>query len=70
MKAAIVLDDWKLPIFERHLTQSGYKFQNVGRYPAAGAEAIVLHVETENANALAIVVKAANTEAERTGKQS
>lgn len=65
MKAAIAIDDWKLPIFERHLTQSGYTFKNVGNLTA---DTLVLHVETPNMVALGEVVKAANTEAARTGR--
>ena len=29
-KAAITIDNWKLPIFERHLQQAGYVFENKG----------------------------------------
>src|SRR3569623_434397 len=29
-KAVIVINDWKLPIFERHLMQSGYVFKKRG----------------------------------------
>lgn len=65
MKIGIAIDDWKLPIFERHLKQAGYAFTNAGKV-AAGA--IALTVETENPTALAHIVKAANDEARRTGK--
>jgi hypothetical protein len=27
LKIAIVVDDWKLSIFERHLTQAGYEYE-------------------------------------------
>lgn len=64
MKAAIAIDDWKLPIFERHLSQAGYTFKNVGNLTA---DTLVLHVETPNMVALGEVVKAANAEAARTG---
>lgn len=62
-KAAIALDPWKLPIFERHLKQSGYSFENAGLLHEG---ALILRVETENLVALQEVVKAANTEAART----
>ena len=26
-KAAVALDDWKLPIFKRHLDAAGYKYE-------------------------------------------
>jgi hypothetical protein len=64
MKAAIAIDDWKLPIFERHLTQAGYVFTNAGPLTTG---TLVLSVETVNGEALAGVVAAANTEAARTG---
>lgn len=65
MKAGIVIDAWKLPIFERHLTQSGYSFTNAGPLVAG---TLFLSVETTNAEALQEVLKAANTEAAKTGK--
>lgn len=64
MKAGIAIDDWKLPIFERHLKQSGYTFENKGPLVAG---TLILHVVTDNAVALQEVIKAANTEAARTG---
>ncbi|HMN55636.1 MAG TPA: hypothetical protein PKE15_00180 [Ottowia sp.] len=60
----IAIDDWKLPIFERHLGQSGYSFKSAGLFTAG---TLILRVDTENLAALAEVVKAANTEAARTG---
>lgn len=63
-KAAIVIDPWKLSIFDRHLTQSGYAFENAG---LLHPDALLLRVDTTNLQALAHVVKAANTEAARTG---
>ena len=63
-KAAIAIDDWKLPIFERHLRQAGYSFQNSGSLTAG---TLLLRVDTPNIVALGEVVKAANTEAAKTG---
>lgn len=63
-KAAIAIDEWKLPIFERHLKQAGYAFENAGHLTA---ETLVLKVNTTNLAALGEVVKAANNEAARTG---
>ena len=65
-KVAIGIDDWKLEIFERHLKGSGYAFRNAGTL-AAGT--LLLTVETTNVEALGEVVKAANAEAARTGRQ-
>lgn len=63
-KAGIAIDAWKLPIFERHLKQSGYAWTNAGPLTP---DSLVLHVSTSNLQALAIVVKAANDEAAQTG---
>ena len=60
MKVGIALDDWKLPIFERHLQQAGYQWKNAGQLTTG---TLVLTVETTNHVALGEVVKAANTEA-------
>jgi hypothetical protein len=66
MKAGIAIDDWKLPIFERHLTQAGYAYK---RGPGLTPGWLLLTVDTDNAVALEVVVRAANTEAARTGPQ-
>lgn len=63
-KIAIVIDPWKLSIFERHFTQSGYAFENAG---LVSPDALLLRIDTSNVTALAEVVKAANAEAARTG---
>lgn len=63
-KAGIAIDNWKLPIFERHLKQAGYLFKAV---KGLTKDAMVLTVDTENLVALGEVVKAANTEAAQTG---
>lgn len=64
-KAGIVIDPWKLPIFERHLTQSGYTFTNAGELHK---DALLLRVDTSSLEALGEVLKAASREAARTGK--
>jgi hypothetical protein len=64
-KAAVAIDTWKLPIFERHLRGAGYTWQNVG---ALTDDSLVLTVQTTNMQALAQVVLKANQEAARTGK--
>jgi hypothetical protein len=65
MKSGIAIDDWKLPIFERHLTQAGYAFENLGELTKG---ILLLTIETDNQTALAGVVVAANEEAHKTGK--
>jgi len=59
-KAAIAIDDWKLPIFERHLTVAGYEWE---QYPGLTENTLTLTVTTPCLNALAVVVREANTEA-------
>lgn len=66
VKAAIAIDNWKFPIFERRLQQAGYSFE---RANGLTKEAMVLSVTTDNVEALGEVVKAANTEAALTGAQ-
>ena len=64
MKAAIVLDDWKLSIFERHLTEAGYTFE---KFPGVTNNTLTLKVPTLSVSELGEVVKVANTEAICTG---
>lgn len=64
-KAAVALDTWKLPIFERHLRTAGYTWEHAG---ALTDDSLVLTVKTTNLQALAQVVLKANQEAARTGK--
>lgn len=62
--AGIAIDNWKLPIFERHLSQSGYTFE---KCPFT-VDTMLLTVKTTNIEALAHVIKKANTEAAKTGE--
>ena len=55
MKAGIVIDDWKLLIFESHLKKAGYPYE-----VTCG---VVIIVETNDIDALKKVILAANTEA-------
>lgn len=63
-KVAIVIDNWKLPIFTRRLQHSGYSFDQIG---GLTPDSMVLRVDTENVVSLGEVVKAANTECAKTG---
>ena len=60
MKAAIALDDWKLPIFDRRLTSAGYSYE---KHPGLTNDTLTLTVITDDVEALEKVVRAANTEA-------
>lgn len=64
MKAAVAIDEWKLSIFEHHLSQAGYSFERV---EGGLAGAVFLRVTTDNPQALGEVVMAAEREAKRTG---
>jgi len=59
-KAAIAIDDWKLPIFKRHLTEAGYSF---GQHPGLTDNTLTLVVHTKSIKDLEVVVRKANTEA-------
>ena len=65
MNVGIVIDDWKLGIFERHLIQAGYSYVR-GLGLTEGT--ILLNVSTENVEALTEVVVAATTEAANMGR--
>lgn len=59
MKAAIALDDWKLPVFRRRLTEAGFTYEDAGA-PTPGTT--MLTVETDSVSALATVVAACQAE--------
>lgn len=61
-KCAIMLDEWKLPIFEQHLRAAGHTIQKV-RPLMPGVLSMVVH--TTDINALAATLKAAAKECER-----
>jgi hypothetical protein len=61
-KAAIAIDDWKLPIFERHLVGAGYEFE---QHPGLTSDTLTLTVVTPSVEELEVVVRAANTEAQK-----
>lgn len=64
MKVGIVVDTWKLSIFERRLTRAGYSYTNFGEMTEG---VTTLTVVTDNPEALLAVTQAANTEAAQTG---
>jgi len=68
MKAAIVIDDWKLPIFNEHLTNSKYQFE---QHPGVAPGTLTLTVVTNDVKALEKVVRSANlTAATRKGNNN
>lgn len=63
MKAAIVLDDWKLSVFKKILDREGYNYsQHSG--PMEGC--ITLQVETDSIAKLKPIVELMNAEAVKT----
>jgi hypothetical protein len=60
MRIAIVIDNWKLSIFKHRLRGAGYVYEaSTGLTP----DTRNLYVETDDVEALGVVVKAANEEA-------
>lgn len=45
MKAGIGVDDWKLPVFRRRLTEAGYQYKDGGPLTS---DTTLLTVETSN----------------------
>lgn len=60
-RVGIVVDDWKLPVFEEHLTKANYNFTRRGKLTP---ETTVLRVLTTDVTALHKVLAKATTEAE------
>lgn len=63
MKADIALDNWKLPIFRKRLTEAGYRYEDAG--PFIG-DTTILTVETDNMLALKKVIEACQAECRKT----
>jgi len=59
-KTAIAIDDWKLDIFDKALTDAGYTYV---KNPGVTRDTLLLSVETDNIPRLAQVVKMANEKA-------
>lgn len=59
MKAGIALEDWKLPVFRRRLTEAGYEYVDAG---ALTPGTTILTVETNNMLALKTVLEACQAE--------
>ena len=65
MNVGIVIDTWKLPIFHQHLTTAGLTYAKATDAPKG---TIGLIVTTDTPEAIATIVRAANTEAAKTKK--
>jgi hypothetical protein len=64
MIAGIYIDDYKLPVFERRLAESGYAWD---KSPGITRDTLLLRVTTDNPQALAHVISEANAEASAIG---
>jgi hypothetical protein len=67
MKAGIITDAWKVPIFERRLKDAGYTFTKVGDESRPDG-LVTFTVVTSNPKALHVVVKAAMHECSVAGE--
>lgn len=65
MKAGIVLDNWKLPVFRKRLTVAGFTYTDAG---GLTHDTTVLTVVTDDVAKLKTVVEACQKECVRTGK--
>jgi hypothetical protein len=54
VRAGIAVDNWKLPVFRKRLTEAGYEYQDGG---ALTADATLLTVEFSNLLALKKVIE-------------
>jgi hypothetical protein len=59
MKAGIAVDNWKLPVFRKRLTEGGYEYTDAG--PFTG-DTTILHVETNDILALKRVLEECQAE--------
>jgi hypothetical protein len=57
--AGVVIDNWKLPIFQRHLNEGGFAYTE---HTGLTADAMVLKVRTEFISTLQSVIEAAQKE--------
>jgi hypothetical protein len=65
MKAGILIDTWKLPIFEKHLSQVGFIWEQT---EGITKDTLLLKVQTDNVAQLDYIVRVANREAARRRK--
>lgn len=65
--AAVLIDDWKLPIFERHLKKAGYKYEVK---TGVTKDTLTLRVKYEWVAELQPVIVAANQECADTRKRT
>ena len=62
IKAVIVLEDWKLPIFRKRLESAGFEYKDKGAFTV---DSTMLHVETDDLSGLNKVLKNCYKECEK-----
>lgn len=67
MKAAIALDDWKLPVFRKRLTEAGFKYEDAGE-ATPGTTFLTVHYDAADFLKLAQVVRVSADQCARKGK--
>jgi len=60
-KAGVALDDWKLPIFKKHLDAAGYKYDEPVNFTTHG-KTLILTVYFEWAHELQPIIETAQRE--------
>lgn len=65
MKAGIAVDNWKLPVFRKRLTEAGYVYKDAG---ALTHDTTLLQVETDDMIALTAVIAACQAECRKEAK--
>jgi hypothetical protein len=63
MKAGIVVDDWKLPVFRKQLDAAGFSYEEAGKALLPGTT--LLRVQTSDLNKLNAVLEACQAECKR-----
>lgn len=58
--AAVIIDDWKLPVFERLLNKEKYVFKNAGSFNPNSLTLKVNYEETEQTKLHSLLMEAQN----------
>ena len=63
-KSGIVVDDWKLPVFRRRLTEAGFTYSDKGEF-TAGTTVLTVDFEESDFTKLKGVLEASQAECRR-----
>lgn len=67
MKAGVVVDDWKLPVFRKRLTENGFAYTDAGGL-TPGVTALAVIYERETFAKLMALVTACEAECAKKGR--